>query len=120
MTTSYKEYRSRIIFVFVIMLLVAGITNVQAQSDSLRAIKLTQASFASLQAPKSAAFYLPYNSYPYSTTQSSHNPNRDYYRKIYSPSKETLKSALFDLIGSGVLTYFGEQNNHNYTPPNNQ
>jgi predicted component of type VI protein secretion system len=119
MTTSNTEKRSRIIFVFVILLLIVRLSTVQAQADSLRAIKLTHASFASLQAPKAKSFYLPYSTYTYNLTESSQYQNQTYYRQLYSPSKETLKSVLFDLIGSGVLTYFGEQTNRNYTPPPN-
>jgi len=119
MTTSNKETRSRIIFVFVILLLVVRPSTVQAQADSLHAIKLTHASFASL-APKAKPLYLPYSSYSYNLTQPSQYQNETYYRQLYSPSKETLKSVLFDLIGSGALTYFGEQTNRNYiSPPKN-
>ena len=91
----------------------------QAQTDSLRAIKLKNQTFVRFQSPDEKSFYLP-SSYSLNLNESSHYQNQAYYRKLYSPSKETLKSALLDLIGTGVLTYFGDQSNRNYISPNNQ
>ena len=91
----------------------------QAQTDSLRAIKLKNQTFARFQSPDEKSFYLP-SSYSLNLNESSHYQNQAYYRKLYSPSKETIQNVLFDLIGSGVLTYFGGQSDRNYISPNKQ
>lgn len=91
----------------------------QAQSDSLRAIKLKNQIFVRFQSPDEKSFYLP-SSYTHDLNESSHYQNQAYFRKLYSPSKETLKNAIFELIGTGVLTYYGDQSNRNYISPHNQ
>jgi len=90
----------------------------KTQADSLRAIKLKNQSFAGLQAPDENSFYLPYaSSYTYDLSQSSHYQNHAYYGHLYSPSKETLKNVVFHLVGTGLLTYFGDQTNRYYKSP---